>query len=116
MCGVTTVDCGDYVVISNARKVKVTGKKAEQIVYRHHTIYPGGLKEIQYKHMMQRKPDEVRSSHRLAVGLLSGSLIYFVVVDHPKSSVWDVTQKQTARKKVGEVTDIRRGGYRGFPA
>ena len=55
------VDCGDYVIVSNARKVKVTGRKAEQIVYRHHTMYPGGLKEIQYKDMMQRKPDEVRS-------------------------------------------------------
>lgn len=56
----TKVDCGDYVVVSNARKVKVTGRKAEQKVYRHHTMYPGGLKEIPYKEMMQRKPDEVR--------------------------------------------------------
>lgn len=54
------VDCGDYVVVSNARKVKVTGRKAEQLVYRHHTMFPGGLKEIQYKDMMQKKPDEVR--------------------------------------------------------
>lgn len=54
------VDCGDYVVVSNARNVKVTGRKAEQIVYRHHTMFPGGLKEIKYKDMMQRKPDEVR--------------------------------------------------------
>ena len=52
------VDCGDYVVVSNARKVMVTGRKAEQIVYRHHTMYPGGLKEIKYRDMMQRKPDE----------------------------------------------------------
>ena len=55
------VDCGDYVVVSNARKVKVTGRKAEQLVYRHHTMYPGGLKEIKYKEMMSRKPDEVGS-------------------------------------------------------
>jgi large subunit ribosomal protein L13 len=53
------VDCGDYVVVSNARNIKVTGRKAEQLVYRHHTMYPGGLKEIKYKEMMQRKPDEV---------------------------------------------------------
>jgi large subunit ribosomal protein L13 len=57
------VDCGDYVVVSNARKIKVTGKKAEQLVYRHHTMYPGGLKEIPYKTMMARKPDEVRPNH-----------------------------------------------------
>lgn len=53
------MDCGDYVVVTNARKIRVTGKKAEQKLYRHHTMYPGGLKEIQYKDMMQRKPDEV---------------------------------------------------------
>ncbi|CAL1699996.1 unnamed protein product [Somion occarium] len=53
------VDCGDYVVVSNARKVKVTGKKAEQLVYRHHTMFPGGLKEISYRDMMARKPDEI---------------------------------------------------------
>ena len=46
--------------MTNARHIKVTGKKAQQLVYRHHTMYPGGLKEIQYKDMMRRKPDEVR--------------------------------------------------------
>jgi len=53
------LDCGDYVVVTNARKIKVTGRKAEQKLYRHHTMYPGGLKEIQYKDMMARKPDEI---------------------------------------------------------
>ncbi|KAI1795001.1 60S ribosomal protein L23 [Ganoderma leucocontextum] len=52
-------DCGDYVVVTNARNIKVTGKKSQQLVYRHHTMYPGGLKEIQYKDMMRRKPDEI---------------------------------------------------------
>ena len=60
-----SADCGDYVVVSNARKVVVTGKKAKQLVYRHHTMFPGGLKEITYKEMMARKPDEVR--HVLAL-------------------------------------------------
>ncbi|KAF8681376.1 ribosomal protein L13 [Rhizoctonia solani] len=49
----------DYVCVTNARKVIVTGRKADQIVYRHHTMYPGGLKEIKYKTMMERKPDEI---------------------------------------------------------
>ncbi|CAE6537948.1 unnamed protein product, partial [Rhizoctonia solani] len=53
------VDCGDYVCVTNARKVVVTGRKADQIIYRHHTMYPGGLKEIKYKTMMERKPDEI---------------------------------------------------------
>ncbi|KAM5542390.1 hypothetical protein V8D89_003849 [Ganoderma adspersum] len=52
-------DCGDYVVVTNARNIKVTGKKSQQIVYRHHTMFPGGLKEIEYKDMMRRKPDEI---------------------------------------------------------
>ncbi|TFY73056.1 hypothetical protein EWM64_g10956 [Hericium alpestre] len=53
------VDCGDYVVVTNARKIKVTGRKAEQLVYRKHTMFPGGLKEIPYSSMMQKKPDEI---------------------------------------------------------
>ena len=53
-------DCGDYVVVTNAKKVKVSGRKEDQVLYRKHTMYPGGLKEIKYKEMMKRKPDEVR--------------------------------------------------------
>ncbi|GAA5978250.1 hypothetical protein JCM5350_002240 [Sporobolomyces pararoseus] len=52
-------DCGDYVVVKNATKVKVTGKKQDQLIYRHHTMFPGGLKEIPYKTMMERKPEEI---------------------------------------------------------
>ncbi|KAM0748313.1 putative MRPL23-mitochondrial ribosomal protein, large subunit [Meredithblackwellia eburnea MCA 4105] len=52
-------DCGDYVVVTNARKVVVTGRKADQKIYRHHTMFPGGLKEIPYKTMMDQKPDEI---------------------------------------------------------
>lgn len=47
-------------VVTNAKKVKVTGRKEDQVLYRKHTMYPGGLKEIKYKEMMKRKPDEVR--------------------------------------------------------
>ena len=71
-------DCGDYVVVTNAKNVKVTGKKAQQIVYRHHTMYPGGLKEIQYKDMMQKKPDEVRLS--LLFSLFLVSLMHVVLL------------------------------------
>ncbi|KAI0294999.1 60S ribosomal protein L23 [Russula brevipes] len=54
-----SVDCGDYVVVTNASQVKVTGRKADQILYRKHTLYPGGLKEIKYRDMMDKKPDEI---------------------------------------------------------
>ena len=53
-------DCGDYVVVTNAKRVKVSGRKEDQVLYRKHSMYPGGLKEIKYKDMMKRKPDEVR--------------------------------------------------------
>lgn len=54
------VDSGDYVVVTNARHVMVTGKKAEQKLYRSHSGHPGGLKEIPYQRMMEQKPEEVR--------------------------------------------------------
>ena len=50
------VDTGDFVIIINADKVRLTGKKLEQKYYRYHTGYIGGLKEIQYKDMMEKKP------------------------------------------------------------
>lgn len=53
------VDGGDFVVVVNAEKVAVTGKKAEQKVYRHHTGYIGNLKEISYKRMLNEKPEEI---------------------------------------------------------
>lgn len=52
-------DLGDYVVVTNAKQVVVTGRKADQRVYRHHTMFPGGLKEIKYKEMMEKKPEEI---------------------------------------------------------
>ncbi|MBO4473070.1 MAG: 50S ribosomal protein L13 [Clostridia bacterium] len=50
------VDTGDFVIVINADKVRLTGKKLEQKFYRYHTGYIGGLKEIQYKDMMEKKP------------------------------------------------------------
>jgi large subunit ribosomal protein L13 len=53
------VDTGDFVVVVNAEKVVVTGKKAEQKVYRRHSGYPGGLNETSYARMMERRPTEI---------------------------------------------------------
>ena len=53
------VDVGDFVVVVNADGVVVTGKKAEQKVYRRHSGYPGGLKTTSYERMMERRPTEV---------------------------------------------------------
>ncbi len=53
------VDVGDFVVVVNAEKIAVTGKKAEQKVYRRYTGYPGGLRELSYEDMAERKPTEI---------------------------------------------------------
>lgn len=51
------VDCGDYVVVVNASKIRLTGKKLDQKTYRYHTGYPGGLKEITYRKLMTNKSE-----------------------------------------------------------
>ena len=51
------VDCGEFVVIINASKAVLTGKKLEQKFYRRHSGYIGGLKEVSYKHIMATKPE-----------------------------------------------------------
>lgn len=51
------VDTGDHVIIVNAGKVVLTGRKLDQKKYYHHTGYPGGLKETSYRILMQQKPE-----------------------------------------------------------
>ena len=51
------VDCGDHVIIINAGKAVLTGKKGEQKFYRHHSGWVGGLKETPYRILMQQKPE-----------------------------------------------------------
>lgn len=51
------VDTGDHVIIINAEKVVLTGKKLDQKMYRKHSLYPGGLKETSYRKIMATKPE-----------------------------------------------------------
>ena len=53
------IDTGDYVIVVNADKVKVTGKKLIQKIYYSHSDYVGGMKETTLKEMMQKKPEKV---------------------------------------------------------
>ena len=53
------VDTGDYVIIVNADKIKVTGKKLDQKIYYNHSDYVGGMKETTLKEMMAKKPEKV---------------------------------------------------------
>ena len=53
------VDCGDNVIVVNADKVKVTGKKLDQKIYYHHSDYIGGMKETTLREMMNKHPERV---------------------------------------------------------
>jgi large subunit ribosomal protein L13 len=53
------VDTGDFVIVINADKVVLTGKKLDQKMLRHHSFYPGGLKEMSYRDALVRKPEFV---------------------------------------------------------
>ena len=53
------IDTGDYVIVINASKVKVTGKKLDQKIYYHHSDYVGGMKETTLKEKLAKKPEEV---------------------------------------------------------
>ena len=53
------LDTGDYVIVINASKVKVTGKKAQDKMYYHHTGFPGGIKSESFEKLLARKPEDV---------------------------------------------------------
>jgi large subunit ribosomal protein L13 len=53
------IDTGDFVIITNADKIKVTGKKLDQKIYYHHSDYVGGMKETTLKEMLAKKPERV---------------------------------------------------------
>ena len=53
------IDTGDYVIVINASKVKVTGRKLDQKIYYHHSDYVGGMKETTLREMLAKKPEKV---------------------------------------------------------
>lgn len=53
------LDCGDHVVIVNAAKARLTGNKADQKKYYRHSGYPGGIREISFRQMMEKHPERV---------------------------------------------------------
>ena len=53
------VDTGDFVVVTNAGKVRLTGRKAETMVYPRYSYHPGGYKEIPYKRVLERHPERI---------------------------------------------------------
>ena len=53
------MDCGDYVIVVNAEKIKVTGKKLDQKIYYHHSDYVGGMKETTLREKLAKRPEQV---------------------------------------------------------
>ena len=87
------LDCGDNVIIINAAKVKVTGRKLTQKVYRRYSGYPGGLREVYLGEMLKKKPTEVIKmaiKHMLPGGPLGRDLLKKLKVygqaQHPHAS------------------------------
>ncbi len=62
------VDCGDFVVVVNAAKVKLTGKKESEKIYHHHTGFPGGIRSVRAEDMRARHPE--RLIERAVIGML----------------------------------------------
>lgn len=86
-------DCGDFVVVVNADKFRVTGKKLEDKVYYSHSFYPGGLKSVNLKMMLQKHPTRViyhavsgmLPKNRLRARRLRRLKLY-ATADHPHKS------------------------------
>ncbi|MDK2955934.1 MAG: large subunit ribosomal protein [Desulfovibrionales bacterium] len=87
------MDNGDFVVVVNADKIRVTGRKLDQKMYYHHSGYPGGLKERSLREMMASKPEEVvrqavrgmLPKNRLARQLIKKLKVY-VGSEHPHAA------------------------------
>ncbi|MCL2111840.1 MAG: 50S ribosomal protein L13 [Clostridiales bacterium] len=94
------VDTGDYVIVINAEKVEVTGKKRQEKIYKRYTGYPGGLREITFDKLLARKPEQI-VRHAVKGMMPSGRLgrqMYkklkvYVGAEHPhtaqKPEVWN---------------------------
>ncbi len=67
------VDCGDHVIVINCRDAVLTGNKLVQKVYRRHTGWVGGLKEVGYKELMSKRPD--RAMYLAVKGMLPDTVI-----------------------------------------
>ena len=64
------VDTGDYIIVINAEKVQVTGRKATSKMYYHHSGYPGGIKEMRFDKLLQKAPERI--VQKAVKGMLPG--------------------------------------------
>jgi large subunit ribosomal protein L13 len=91
------LDVGDYVVVINAEKVRVTGDKAKQKVYYRHSGYPGGLKSITYDKLMQTNP--TRAIEHAVKGMLPHTRLGARMMKKLRVYVGDAHPHPTRTKK-----------------
>ncbi|EKD75798.1 MAG: 50S ribosomal protein L13 [uncultured bacterium] len=95
------VDTGDYIIIINAEKVRVTGKKADQKIYYRHTGYPGGIKTESFEKLNKRKPEKIIE---LAVkGMLPKGPLGFAMLKKLKVYAGSVHQHASQQPQVLEI-------------
>ena len=107
------IDTGDFVVVTSAEKIVVTGKKADQKKYYHYTGYPGGLVETSFRRMQERKPEEVvilavrRMLPKTKLGrTMLSKLKVHTGTEHPHTA----QQPETLELKIAHVSpDVRKG-------
>ena len=87
------VDTGDFVVVINAEKIVVTGKKSEEKLYRHHTGWPGGFRQIKYNKLMNEKPTRIVEKairgmlpHNKLSATQFGKLKVYAGAEHPHAA------------------------------
>ena len=99
------LDCGDFVVVINAEKIRVTGKKEDQKIYTRYSGYPGGLKEIVLKDLRKKNPKEIirhavsgmLPKNKLRKGRLKRLCVY-AGTDHPHGKKLNMDKKPATLK------------------
>ena len=108
------VDCGDYVIVINAEKVEVTGKKRKEKIYKRHTGYPGGLREMTFEQMMEKHPTEVvRHAGNGNITVNKKSLDDYLSQEIVKREVKRPFEIAGCEGKFDVIATVHGGGYTG---
>ncbi|MGH9904581.1 MAG: 50S ribosomal protein L13, partial [Pyrinomonadaceae bacterium] len=106
------MDMGDHVIVINARKAVLKGSKIDQKVYRHHTLYPGGLREISARNMFAKHPERVIELAikgmlpKTKLGKAMGKkLKIYPDADHPHTAQRPQPHQLTAKSNQNKKTD-----------
>lgn len=102
------VDCGDFVIVINAEKIQVTGKKSTDKLYRHHTGWPGGFRSSTFNKLIGEHPERVMEHavrgmlpHTRLGRAQYGKLKVYVGAEHPHAAqqpkVFEIAKKEAVR-------------------